>query len=115
MLAVPILTLPRKKVSNAKRTPLHRPRIVPRYDGRWPFIGSSGNTSQDAFVLVSGGADAAHQTHPALRYKPEVESMEVRQASCSRTYSGAVAIRNSPLQGVAIAAGIGFIFALILR
>lgn len=115
MLAVPILTLPRKKASAAKRTPPHRPRIVPRYDGRWPFIGCSGNTRPDAFVLVSGGADAAHQTHAALRYKPEVESMEVRQASCGRAHGGAVAIGNSPLQGVAIAAGIGFILALIVR
>ena len=112
MLAVPIPTLPRKKASDAKRTPLHRPRIVPRYDGRWPFIGSSRSTPQDAFVLVGGGTDAAQRTVTA---QAEVESMEVRQASCGRAYSGAVAIGNSPLQGVAIAAGIGFILALIVR
>src|SRR5205085_1686362 len=97
MLAVPILTLPRKKVSHAKRTPLYRPRIVPRYDGRWPFIGSSGNTPQDAFVRVLGGADAAHQTHAAVGFKAEVKRTEIRQASCGRVYSGAAAIRNSPL------------------
>ena len=104
MLAVPLPTLPRKKASDAKRTPLHRPRIVPRYDGRWPFIGSSRSTPQDAFVLVGGGTDLAQQTHAAVRPK----------ASCGRAYSGAVAMGNSPLQGVAIAAGIGFILALIV-
>jgi hypothetical protein len=114
MLAVPILSVPRK-VSDAKRTLLYRSRIVRQYEGRWPFIGCSGNTGQDDFVLVGGGADAAQRTHAAVRSKPEVESMEVRQASCGRTYSGAVAIRNNPLQGVAIAAGIGFILALIVR
>jgi hypothetical protein len=114
MLAVPIISLPRK-VPEAKRTPPYRSRIVPRYDGRWPFIGCSGNTRQDDFVLVGGGADAAQQTHAAVRSKPQVESMEVCQASCGRTYSGAVAIRSSRLQGVAIAAGIGFILALIVR
>jgi hypothetical protein len=111
MLAVPIISLPRK-VSDAKRTPLYRSRIVPRYDGRCPFIGCSGNTRPDDFVLGGGGADAAQQT---VRSKPEVESMEVRQGSCGRTYSGALAIRNSPLEVVAIAAGIGFILALIVR
>ena len=115
MLAVPLPTLPRKKASDAKRTPLHRPRIVPRYDGRWPFIGSPRSTPQDALVLVGGDTDAAQQTHAAVRPKSEAESMEVRQASCARAYSGAVAMGNTPLQGVAIAAGIGFILALIVR
>jgi hypothetical protein len=69
MLAVPKLTLPRKKVSDAKRTPLYRPGIVPQYDGRWPFIGSAGNKPQDAFGHVSGVADAPNSRGQTVKVR----------------------------------------------
>ena len=102
MLTVPLLAVPQSRKTTSRIGAPHRYRPVPRYSGRWPFIGS--NDSQLGLRRqVLAGVTAANPPG-------EIPNAPSRPRDGLRS-----SIRLNPLQSVVVAAGLGFIFALIMR
>ena len=102
MLTVPLLAVPQSRKTVSGIGAPHRCRAVPRYSGRWPFIGS--NDSQvERPPQVLAGVTVANSPR-------KIPNSPSRPRDGLRS-----SIRLNPLQSVVVAAGLGFIFALIMR
>lgn len=118
MLMLSQLTLQRdwKKAAVKKMSP-RRQSAVPRYEGRWPFIMDAGNAEERGQDEI----DAAQVAQEARRnFKPETTSEIARSAANGVTHAARdhyddllTAMRRAPLQAVVIAAGVGFVAALL--
>jgi len=118
MLLLSRLTLQHdwKKAAVKKMSP-RRQSPVPRYEGRWPFIMDAGNAQERAGDEIG----AAHVAQEARRIlKPEATAEIARSAANDVTQAARdqydhllTAVRRTPLQAVVIAAGVGFVAALL--
>ncbi len=110
MLVLPdIHPKPVKTAGKAKRHP-----ASPHYHGRWPFIAAadiSGATQPGASQQSGGRVAAVEGVSPEATPKLS-SSTGLAQGDLDKVVTG---IRQSPLQAVAIAAGVGFALALIAR
>ena len=99
-----------KKAAGTK-TSLRRRLPLPRYAGRWPFIVGAGNSGVSA-NSPDPTRDAAPTVTTASEIATEVPSAGAPFEQCD---SLVTAIRRTPLQAVGIAAGVGFVAALLVR
>ena len=95
MLSHPVLEPDRKKLSSENRRPRHGSHI-PKYVGRWPFIGCT-SVSEDR------REDAVP---PSMHERPRLE------AGVVATDGIVYAVRRNPSVAIVVAAGIGFALAL---
>ena len=115
MLMLSKLTLQHdwKKAAGKKSSPRRRPPVL-RYDGRWPFIGSTGNAPEN--VLLDTPKIGVHRRDTEVRVgKSSTPGTAAEDAALGQYDSLLASIRRSPLQAMATAAGVGFVLASIAR
>jgi hypothetical protein len=102
MLTVPLLAVPQSRKTTSRIGAPHRCRAVPPYSGRWPFIGSNDSQVGLRWQVLAGVTVA---NSPGKVPNAQSRSRDGLRSS----------IRLNPLQSIVMAAGLGFIVALIMR
>ena len=102
MLTVPLLAVPQSRKTISGTGAPHRCRAAPRYSGRWPLIGSNDSQVERQPQMRAGVTVANSPREVPIAPSPSRDGLRR-------------SIRLNPLQSMVVAAGLGFIVALLIQ